>query len=59
SYRFALPDGQYALPIAAISVDGEVRRAELDFHRGTQYSGEVGAHPQDPALRPPRVENVS
>jgi hypothetical protein len=58
SYRFSLPDGHYVLPLAAISTDGEVRRATLEFERGSQYAGGVEAHPQDPALQPPRVENV-
>jgi hypothetical protein len=58
SYRFALPDGQHVLPIAVTSSDGETRRAELRFERNTICQGEVGAHPQDPALKPPRAENV-
>jgi hypothetical protein len=59
SYRFSLPDGSYTLPIAARAAHGEVRRAELRFYRGTRYEGEVGAHPQDPGLKPPEVENLS
>ena len=59
SYRFALPDGNYSLPITATSTDGDGRRAELEFYRGTRYTGEVGAHPQDPGLKSPGVENVS
>ncbi len=58
SYRFALPDGNYALPIVATATHGERRSAELRFYRGTQYDGEVGKHPQDPALRTPSPENV-
>lgn len=59
SFRFSLPDGEYPLPVAATSADGaETRRADLQFRRGTKYSGDVGAHPQDKALKPPRVENV-
>jgi len=26
--------------------------------RGTEYRGEVGAHPQDPQLKPPLAANV-
>lgn len=59
SYRFALPDGQYPLPAAATSADGtDVRWANLQFSRSTAYGGEVGSHRQDPALKPPRAENV-
>ena len=58
SYRFALPDGAYALPLAATSTHGETRQAELEFQRSTRYQGEVGAQPPDPALKPPTAENV-
>ena len=58
SYRFALPDGSYSLPVEGISAHGETRRAELEFYRGTRYSGQVGAHPQDPDLAVPAVENL-
>jgi hypothetical protein len=59
SFRFALPDGQYQLPAVATSVDGEdVRAANLHFARATQYRGKVGAHPQDPALKPPKPEHA-
>lgn len=59
SYRFSLPDGQYELPAIATSADGtDSRSAELKFSRGTQYRGEVQAHPQDPALKPPLAANV-
>ncbi len=59
SYRFALPDGQYELPAVAVSNDRtDSRSARLKFSRKSSYGGDVGAHPQDPALRPPRVEHV-
>jgi hypothetical protein len=59
SYRFALPDGEYQLPVAATSADDEdVRAADLHFARATQYRGKVGAHPQDPALKPPKPEHA-
>jgi len=59
SYRFALPDGAYELPVVAISRDGDDgRAAELRFSRATNYSGEVGAHPQDATLKPPSPENL-
>ena len=60
SYRFALPDGQYELPIVAVSADQtDARAAELQFSRATEYRGDVGAHPQDPQLKLPHVENVA
>lgn len=60
SFRFALPDGNYDLPVQATSADqSDSRRAELKFSRATQYRGEVGQHPQDAKLKAPRVENVA
>jgi hypothetical protein len=59
SYRFALPDGAYELPVIAIARDGhDGRAAELRFSRATRYSGEVGQHPQDAALKAPAAENL-
>ena len=59
SYRFALPDGKYDLPAVAVSADGaDARAANLKFSRETEYLGDVGARPQDPALKPPLAENV-
>ncbi len=59
SFRFALPDGKYDLPAVAVSADGtDGRAAELKFSRSTEYRGDVGATPQDPALRPPLPENL-
>jgi len=59
SYRFALPEGHYALPLVAVSADRtDGRAAELKFSRQTEYRGEVGAHPQDPSLKPPTPENI-
>ena len=60
SYRFALPDGCYELPAQAVSARGyDSRSANLEFSRQTVYAGEVGAHAQDPALKPPLPENLS
>jgi hypothetical protein len=59
SYRFALPDGYYELPITAASVDDDQRHVTLTFRRDTVFRGEVGKHPQDPALRPPAVKNLA
>ena len=53
-FHFALPDGQYALPIVAVSADDrEGRAAELKFTRATEFVGDVGEPPQDLALKPP------
>lgn len=58
SYRFALPDGRYEIPVVAISADEtDGRAAEMKFSRSTEYRGDVGAHPQDPALRQLLLEN--
>lgn len=58
SYRFALPDGNYEMPVVAISADGtDGRAAELKFSRGTEIRGDVGAHPQDSSLQPLMAEN--
>jgi hypothetical protein len=60
SYRFSLPDGEYALPVVAVSADGaDTRSADLKFGRQTRYRGDVGAHPQDPRLQPPHPANVA
>ena len=59
SYRFALPDGRYDLPVVAVSADGtDGRAAELKFTRATEIRGEVGTHPQDPNLKPPTPDHV-
>jgi len=59
SCRFALPDGQYELPVVAVSADQtDGRAAELGFSRRTEYRGEVGAQPQEPSLKPPGPANV-
>jgi hypothetical protein len=60
SYRFALPDGQFDLPITATAADKtDARAAALKFSRHTDYLGDVGTHPQDAALKPPLPENVA
>ena len=53
-FRFALPDGQYELPVTAVSDDGtDGRAAELKFKRSTEVHGHVAAAPGDPALSAP------
>jgi len=52
-FHFALPDGNYALPVVAVSADGtDGRAAELKFTRTTEIRGHVAAAPADPALLP-------
>jgi hypothetical protein len=59
SFRFTFPDGQYELPVVAVSADGtDGRAAAMKFTRATELYGDVGAQFQDPALAPPRSENV-
>jgi hypothetical protein len=59
SFRFALPDGQYELPVTAVSADEtDGRAATLKFDRHSDYQGDVGAHPQDATLTAPRAENL-
>ncbi|HLP76013.1 MAG TPA: DUF4912 domain-containing protein [Candidatus Paceibacterota bacterium] len=59
SYRFALPDGHYELPIVAISADQtDGRAAELAFSRSTDLRGDVGVHPQDSELKRPEAANL-
>ena len=59
SYRFALPDGNYELPVVAVSADQtDGRAAELSFRRTTDYRGHVGAHPQDPNLQRPTADAI-
>lgn len=42
SCRIALPDGEYALLVSALSAEGELRQADLKVTRRTDHHGEVG-----------------
>ena len=54
TFRCALPDGRFELPLVAVSSRGTGhRRATLTLERGTVLQGEVGAHPIDPGLPSP------
>ena len=53
SCRFALPDGEHAVMVSAMSAQGELRQAKLQFTRHTGHQGQVGSTPQDPTLVPP------
>jgi len=58
-FHFALPDGQYELPISAVSADGTDSRAvELKFTRATEIRGDVTAASIDPALKAPPGERA-
>ena len=60
SFRFALPDGNYDLPVTAVAPDGEESRsAKLFFGRSSHYQGDVGAHPQAASLKIPSPANVA
>jgi hypothetical protein len=53
SLRFALPEGDHTLDVSAHSSKDEWPHARLKFARHSEYHGEVGLHPQDPALTSP------
>ena len=54
SQRYILPDGAFHLEASAEPSDGrEHREVGLQLSRATALTGEVGAHPQDPALKAP------
>lgn len=60
SFRFLFPDGNFELPILAISPDGDdLRGALLRFSRASAYQGSVQPHGQDPALKVPAPENAT
>ena len=56
SCRLSLPDGDHSVTLSALSAQGELRQAELEFSRRTDCLGEVGAAPEDPSLQPPGGE---
>ncbi len=59
TFRFALPNGTFPLPVVAIAADGsDGRAATVTLSRQTEFSGEVGVHPQDSTLRPPLPQNA-
>jgi uncharacterized protein len=46
SCRFSLPDGNFELPVVAVSSEQDSRTAKLAFTRCTEHQGAVGAAPQ-------------
>jgi len=60
SFRFALPDGEFRLPVIAVAATGtDGRSATVTFRRSTSIGGEVGVEPIDPALRPSTPESIA
>jgi hypothetical protein len=54
SFQYAFPDGQYRLPVVAVSASGDDRRTvELSFERRTKTKGEVGKVKQPGHLKAP------
>jgi hypothetical protein len=52
-YHFTLPDGEFEIPVVAISPDGkEERSGTLSFRRQTQREGVVDATAQPVHLEP-------
>ncbi len=59
SFRFALPDGEFRLPVIAVDATGtDGRSAIVTFSRSTSLGGDVGIEPIEPALRPPTPEAI-
>jgi uncharacterized protein len=53
-FQFALPDGNYGIPIAATAPDNlETRQVALHFVRDTANKGDVGVVDHPPELQPP------
>jgi uncharacterized protein len=54
SFHYTFPDGQYQLPVVAVSAkSGERRAAELHFERQTTTAGDVGKVKQPGHLKSP------
>ncbi len=54
SFQFTFPDGQYRLPVVAVSAKGDDQRAvALQFERKTQTRGDVGKVKQPGHLKAP------
>jgi uncharacterized protein len=54
SFHYTFPDGQYKLPVVAVSAKGDdQRRAELQFERQTTTTGEVSKVKQPGHLKAP------
>ena len=56
SFQYAFPDGQYKLPVVAISAAGDDQReVQLTFERQSRTKGEVGKVKQPAHLKSPAV----
>ncbi|HTS17782.1 MAG TPA: DUF4912 domain-containing protein [Verrucomicrobiae bacterium] len=54
SFHYSFPDGQYKLPVVAVSRDGDDKReAQLTFERQSRTKGEVGSVKQPAQLKSP------
>jgi hypothetical protein len=54
SFQYSFPDGQYKLPVVAISAAGDDKReVQLTFERQSRTKGEVGKVKQPAALKSP------
>ena len=57
SFHYTFPDGQYKLPVVAISAKGDDQRsAELQFERKTTTAGDVGKVKQPGHLKSPAAK---
>jgi len=54
SFQYAFPDGEYWLPVVAVSAAGDDERAvDLKFERKTKTKGDVGKVRQSARLKSP------
>ena len=54
SFHYAFPDGEYKLPVVAVSKAGDDKReVQLNFERQSRTKGEVGTVKQPSHLRSP------
>jgi uncharacterized protein len=54
SFHYSFPDGQYKLPVVAVSKDGDDKReVQLTFERQSRAKGEVGTVKQPAHLKSP------
>jgi hypothetical protein len=54
SFQYSFPDGQYKLPVVAVSKAGDDKRdVQLTFERQSRTQGEVGSVKQSTRLKSP------
>ena len=60
SFRFALPNGEFELPVVAVNAAEDDRRsAQLHFARTTQLVGDVGVPPAGPFPGGPGIKGLA